>query len=87
MSESLVGFRVACTRQNAGRSPNCGPRPALPPRAGGVNAPAAIGCASVTVTFGNETDERLSHVAAPDVLATAAAERSAKTKVFCIGGI
>ena len=63
MSESLEGLSVAATRQNAGRSANCAPPPPRPP-AGGVNAPAATGCAIVMVASGSLSELRLSHVAA-----------------------
>ena len=61
ISESLVGLRLACTRQKAGTFSN---RVTAPPRPGAVNAPAATGCAMVIVTFGSDTDDRLSQVAA-----------------------
>jgi hypothetical protein len=56
MSESLVGFRVAATRQNAGAL-----RAGCPPPSGGVKAPAATDWAVVIVAFGNATDDRFSH--------------------------
>src|SRR6185369_15319733 len=60
MSESALGFSVAATRQNAGRSAN-----GLPPRPPGCeNAPAATASAAVIVAFGIACDARLSHVAA-----------------------
>jgi hypothetical protein len=65
MSESLVGFNVAATRQNAGRSLKAttgGGPPVVSP--GGVNLPAATGCASVIVVFGNASDAMLSQVVA-----------------------
>src|SRR5216683_3085652 len=66
MSESVVGASVAATRQNAGRlangpGPTPGPRPARP--AGGVNCPAATGCAMVIVECGSASAARLSQVA------------------------
>ena len=63
ISESLVGFNVAFTRQKAGRSLNAAPcRPA--PLAGGVNAPAATDSADVMVAFGPESEVKLSQDAA-----------------------
>src|SRR6266850_135634 len=63
MSESLDGFAVSATRQNAGKSANAlPPRPARPP--GCVNAPAATTCTESTVACGSDSDFRLSHVAA-----------------------
>src|SRR5437667_7654204 len=63
MSESLDGFAVSATRQNAGRSANAlPPRPARPP--GCVNAPAATSCAESIVAPGSVSDFRLSQVAA-----------------------
>src|ERR1051326_5076966 len=60
ISESLVGFKVAATRQNAGRSLNCAPPPRPPPPAG-AKAPAATVWAMVTVAFGSFRAARLSH--------------------------
>src|SRR5262249_16500054 len=57
--ESGVGFTVAATRQNAGRSPNCAP----PPPAG-ARDPAATDWASVKVVSGSLREARLSHGAA-----------------------
>jgi hypothetical protein len=63
ISESLVGFKVAFTRQKAGRSLNAAPcRPAPP--AGGVNAPAATDSADVMIAFGPESEVKLSQDAA-----------------------
>src|SRR5262245_24222236 len=67
MSESLVGFSVAATRQNSGTSLNAAAPRAPPP--GGVNWPAATVCAIVIVVFGSETDSRLSHGAANNAAA------------------
>src|SRR2546422_11499910 len=61
MSESLEGFSVAATRQNAGSAAYCCtalPRPAPP---GGTNAPAAMLVADVTVAFCSDRPTRLSH--------------------------
>src|SRR5213593_4139490 len=63
MSESGVGFTVAATRQNAGRSPNCAAPPRPPPPAG-ANAPAATDCANVMVVSESLSPARLSHEAA-----------------------
>src|SRR5881397_2322750 len=65
ISESLDGFSVAATRQNAGsclKATFCcaAPRPA----AGSENCPSATVSANVIVVFSSETDFRLSHVAA-----------------------
>jgi hypothetical protein len=65
MSESLNGFSVAATRQNAGSCLNalfcCA---ATRPVAGNENSPAPTDCANVIVAFSNESDLRLSHGAA-----------------------
>src|SRR5688572_10631055 len=75
MSDSLVGFNVAATRQKAGRSAN-GLVALPPPRPGGaVIAPAATLCAIVTVASLNLRPLRLSQVAA---CAARAASRSAE---------
>src|SRR5271166_4248131 len=65
ISESSVGFRVAAMRQNAGRSLNLTAGAGLPPKAlsGGMNSPAATGCARVIVVFDIASDAKLSHVA------------------------
>ncbi len=57
MSESLDGFSVAATRQNAGKLISVALN-------GVVNEPAGTACAIVIVVFGSESDARLSHVAA-----------------------
>src|SRR5262245_6203549 len=58
ISESLVGFNVAATRQNSGTSLKAAaPRAPAP---GGVNWPAATACTVVMVVFGSESDLRLS---------------------------
>src|SRR5947199_8269509 len=63
MLESLDGFSVAATRQNAGRSAaDASPRPPRP--TGGANAPAATGWASVMVVSGSASIARLSQEAA-----------------------
>src|SRR5439155_12670589 len=59
ISESAVGFKVAATRQKAGRSSYRGAAPRPP--AGTVNAPAATDCAIVIVVSGNLSEARLSH--------------------------
>src|SRR5262245_44418618 len=61
MSESLVGFRVAATRQKAGRLAY-----ALPPRPpGATNWPASTTCANVIVAPATVTVESVSHGTAP----------------------
>src|SRR6476661_8910145 len=61
ISESLAGLIVAATRQNAGKFfTEAGG--ALSP--GGMNAPAATGCADVMVVSGRFSAARLSQVAA-----------------------
>src|SRR5579863_6373829 len=65
MSESLLGRRVAATRQKAGRllgDTGDGMNP--PP--GMLKAPAATDCAIVMVVSGRARDARLSQVAASD---------------------
>src|SRR5215472_4803869 len=67
MSESVDGFNVAATRQNAGSCLKSAVGCASPrPVTGGENAPAATDCASVIAVFGNESAWRLSQVAARD---------------------
>src|SRR5262245_4069901 len=56
MSESLEGFSVAATRQNAGRLAAAGGAPRPP---GGVNPPAATACTLVMVAFGMASAARL----------------------------
>jgi hypothetical protein len=65
MSESLVGSRVAVTRQNSG-SDAYGARvaAAAPRAAGGVNAPAGTDTDRVISAFGSVRALRFSHVAA-----------------------
>jgi hypothetical protein len=66
MSESVDGFSVAATRQNAGRPlaacTKVGGTGGLPAGMGIVNAPASTAHASVIVVFGKASDARLSHV-------------------------
>src|SRR5713226_9542306 len=68
ISESLIGFNVAATRQNANSVLNAraaaGAEVAAPAGAGGVKAPAETVCASVIVVFGSVSDARPSHDAA-----------------------
>jgi len=70
MSESLDGLSVSATRQKPGRSAY-----GFPPRpragVGATNAPGATVCAIVIVVCGSESDDRLSHVAAPASVAVA----------------
>src|SRR5712671_4699971 len=64
MSESLVGFTVAATRQNAVRvlkaraAAGAGAAPSV---AGGLNPPASTVWASVIFAWGSASDARLSH--------------------------
>src|SRR5574338_19272 len=60
ISESLVGFDVAATRQNAGRSLKLGGGPNKPARLGRVNPPAGTFSASVIVVFGRLSEESFS---------------------------
>src|SRR4029077_7039190 len=61
MSESLEGFNVAATRQNAGSLPYSDPpAPTDSFGPGGMNSPAATLCADVIVVFGCEREVRLS---------------------------
>jgi hypothetical protein len=67
ISESLDGFNVAATRQNAGSCLKVAFGCTAPcPVAGGENAPAATDRASVIVVFGSDKASRLSLVAACD---------------------
>jgi hypothetical protein len=81
MSESVDGFSVAATRQNAGRPLAACTKVAgagVPPAAIGiVNAPASTARASVIVVFGSASDARLSHVWPAAWAATGAATSSA----------
>src|ERR1700730_3862385 len=65
MSESLDGFSVAATRQNAGSSrkarPSAGGAATPPAGIGGVKAPAPTVCARVTVVLGSVSAAKLSH--------------------------
>src|SRR6266705_1114861 len=69
MSESLDGFRVAATRQNAGRLRKAcaaAGRGAAPPTgAGGVNSPASTAFANVIAAPGRVRDARVSHDRVP----------------------
>src|ERR1700722_949017 len=78
MSESLVGLSVAATRQNAGRSLSATAGAGVPPNVlpGGMNSPAATGCASVMVVPGSASEARLSHVAAQEDAANTAKTRN-----------
>src|SRR6266571_5360945 len=91
MSESLVGFRVAVTRQKAGRFLNGAPTsPRPPPPAGGVNAPAPTVAADVIVVFGKDREARLSHDTAAAVigLKRIVANRTLKDViVLCVLGV
>src|SRR5271157_87566 len=58
MMESLVGFAIAATRQNAGK-PDSG---IVEP--GGVNDPLEIDCADAIVTFGRARPESVSQLVA-----------------------
>src|SRR5688572_3344994 len=83
MSESLDGFRVAATRQNAGSALNALAAPDAP---GGVNAPAATSCAVVTDTFGSARAASCSHAvpAACGWIANMAANEIAARQPFRI---
>ena len=73
MSESLVGFKVAATRQKDGRLAYTAPPRPAPPRlaTGGVNAPAATVWAAVMVVSGRARAVRPSQDAAPAAVWTA----------------
>src|SRR5580704_10014485 len=81
MSESVDGFSVAATRQNAGRPLTACTKAVgagVPPAAMGiVNARASTTRASVIVVFGSASDAKLSHVWAAAWVATGAATSSA----------
>src|SRR5580700_397109 len=78
ISESLVGFRVAATRQNAGRllytAPAFGPRPG-----GAGNAPASTGIARVMAACGKGLAATSSHR-----LAATASTGKKTSKTRCI---
>src|SRR5215471_19326465 len=80
ISESLVGFRVAATRQNAGKS-EAG---AAPPRpAGSVSRPASMAWAIVMVVFDSAIDERLSQEPATGAaLMHVTGSNRANTRIF-----
>src|SRR4051812_9811281 len=75
ISESLAGLMVAATRQNAGIFFTDAGGSLAP---GGMNAPAATGCADVMVVSGSLSAARLSQVAA---MAEPGRVRRIKTKV------
>src|SRR5690349_5016790 len=81
ISESLVGFNVASTRQKEGRSLypafGFGPRPP-----GSVKAPASTACAKVIVVFGRASEVRLSQVAASPGAVSSKLSRTSKVD-FC----
>src|SRR6478672_3798806 len=75
ISESLPGLIVAATRQNAGRFFTEAGGTLAP---GGINAPAATGCADVMVVSGRFSAAMLSQVAA---MAEPGMARRIRTKV------
>src|SRR6476469_1537311 len=75
ISESLAGLIVAATRQNAGRFFTEAGGTLAP---GGINAPAATGCADVMVVSGRFSAAMLSQVAA---MAAPGVAKRIKTKV------
>src|ERR1700736_4399989 len=83
MSESLDGFNVAATRQNAGSALKAfaiaGEAAAPPAGVGGLNAPASIVCATVIVVFGSFSDARFSHDWGAAVVARAPSMAGAAT--------
>jgi hypothetical protein len=81
MSESVDGFNVAATRQNAGSCLKSAAGSASPrPVTGDENAPAATDCANVIVVFGNESGWSLSQTAARDAEPVQRAIRMLKAK-------
>src|SRR5215216_3367706 len=74
--ESGDGLATAATRQCGGSCNGAGGGPPAPGAAGGVNGPAATGCAAVIVVFGSESDLRFSQ---------AAGLESARTRANSIG--
>src|SRR5689334_16094681 len=76
MSESLVGFSVAATRQNAG-SPVKSP---VSPDASGENAPARTEPAAVIVAWGNASFASSLHEPAAPVGAGRAGDANASAK-------
>src|SRR5712692_4895671 len=76
MSESVVGLRVAATRQKAGRSLNDAGGALAGCGAGALNAPAATGSARVMVVSGRVSEARFSQVAAT----AGAAARAARAR-------
>ena len=73
MCESVDGFTVSATRQNAGS-------PVIGAPLGGVNVPAETDCASVMVVAGMATDVKLSQVAANVAVLKHATNASDSTK-------
>ena len=79
MSESLEGFSVAATRQNAGscrKAAFCW----APPAPGGVNPPGATDCANVIAVFSTESDLRLSQETISAVAGAGIALKSTSAK-------
>src|SRR5262249_50029156 len=78
ISESLVGLITPVTRQKAGRALKGAAEPA-----GGVNAPAATGCAAVIVVFASLRSPSFSQDCALAGFAlNAAAPSNATVKLF-----
>jgi hypothetical protein len=77
MSESDEGLIVSETRQNAGRL--AAVRAAAPPP-GGVNRPAATGCAAVTVVFESFNDAARRSQAAADTDGSSACSGTLRTR-------
>src|ERR1700733_13038420 len=82
MSESLLGRRVAATRQKAGRLLG-ETGDGMNPPGGMANARAATGWATVMVVSGSARDARLSQVAAEEC-DTVAANRAMRIQRFDI---
>src|SRR6185503_2652867 len=76
MSESLVGFNVAATRQNAGSAEKSPPSLWSP----GVNAPACTGAAAVMVARGSAIFARLLHEPAWATTAAGAASHASASE-------
>src|ERR1017187_10326829 len=85
MSESLVGFSVAATRQNVGSSWYW--RAAAAGAPGKLSSPAGMDRASVIVASGSASADRLSHDAATAAVGARTAASSRNQPLFFIASL